>query len=43
MKREVEFTKKFANKKKGNKETYNSLLASSLVQRKLAKYVKPKS
>ncbi len=47
MKRLVEFTKDFANKKKGNKETYNSMVASHLVNRdKVAKYVskaKPKA
>ncbi len=42
--REVEFTKKFANKKKGDKGTYDSMLASTLVHKdKVAKYVNKKS
>ena len=41
MKRLVEFTKDFANKKKGDKETYNSMQASYLVHKdKVAKYFK---
>ncbi len=41
MKRLVEFTKNFANKKKGDTESYDSLLASQLVhQDKVAKYFK---
>ena len=40
MKRLVEFTKDFANKKKGDKESYDSLMASHLVHSdKVAKYV----
>ena len=43
----VEFTKDFATKKKGDKESYNSILASYLVHKdKVAKYVskaKPKA
>lgn len=42
----VEFTKKFANKKKGEKASYDGMLASHLVNiDKVAKYVteeKPK-
>ena len=41
MKRLVEFTKDFANKKKGQKGLYDSMLASSLVHKnKVAKYFK---
>ena len=41
MKKLVEFTKAFATKKKGDEETYNTLLASQLVNNdKVAKYVK---
>lgn len=41
MKRLVEFTKDFANKEKGQKGFYDSMLASSLVhQKKVAKYFK---
>ena len=43
MKREVEFTKDFAKKKKGDKASYDSMLASRLVhQDKVAKFVKAK-
>jgi hypothetical protein len=41
MKKLVEFTKDFANKKKGDKETYSSMVASHLVHKdKVAKYFK---
>ncbi len=41
MKQLVEFTKDFANKEKGDKESYNSMLASRLVHKdKVAKYFK---
>lgn len=41
MKNLVEFTKDFATKKKGEKQLYNSLLASHLVHKdKVAKYFK---
>ena len=41
MKRLVEFTKDFANKEKGDKVAYDSMLASTLVnQKKVAKYFK---
>ena len=41
MSRLVEFTKDFANKEKGQKESYDSLIASHLVHSdKVAKYVK---
>lgn len=41
--REVEFTKDFATKKKGEREFYDSTLASHLVNiDKVAKYPKPK-
>jgi hypothetical protein len=41
MKNLVEFTKDFATKKKGDKQEYNSMLASHLVHKdKVAKYVK---
>mgnify|MGYP003650608301 CR=1 FL=1 len=45
--REVEFIKDFANKSKGDKESYDGMLASHLVNKdKVAKYVtkaKPKA
>ena len=41
MKRLVEFTKDFAKKKKGDKASYDSMLASRLVHEdKVAKYFK---
>ena len=41
--REVEFTKDFATKKKGEKSTFDSQLAYQLViVEKVAKYAKPK-
>jgi hypothetical protein len=40
MKVLVEFTKDYANKKKGDKESYNSMLASGLIQKKVAKIFK---
>jgi len=41
--REIEFTKAFAGKKKGDKWTCDSLLASTLVREdKVAKYVNKK-
>lgn len=40
--KQIEFTKAFANKKKGNKCFYDGQLASSLVKRKVAKYVSNK-
>ncbi len=47
MKKLVEFTKDYANKKKGDKGSYGSMLASNLVnKRKVAKHVskaKPKA
>lgn len=44
MKRLIEFTKEFANKKKGDKVSYDSMLASRLVHGdKVAKYFKAKS
>ena len=47
MKKLVEFTKDFANKKKGDRASYNSMQASYLVHKdKVAKYVskaKPKA
>ena len=43
MKKVIELTKDYANKKKGEKLTLDSMLASSLVhQRKVAKYFKEK-
>ena len=43
MKKLVEFTKDFANKKKGVKCSFDSMLASDLVHnKKVAKYVKEK-
>ena len=44
MKVEVEFTKDFANKKKGDRESYDSMLASVLIRKdKVAKIFKAKS
>ena len=41
MKKLVEFTKDFAKKKKGDKGSYDSMLASRLVHKdKVAKYFK---
>jgi len=43
MKIEVEFTKAYANKKKGDKGTYDSMLAAALIgKHKVAKQVKAK-
>lgn len=39
----VEFTKAYANKKKGDKAEYDGMIASSLVRKhKVAKFVKTK-
>lgn len=44
MKIEVEFIKDFANKKKGDRESYDSMLASVLIRKdKVAKIFKAKS
>ena len=41
--REIEFIKDFAGKKKGDKDSYDSMLANQLVRiKKVAKYIKAK-
>ena len=43
MKVTVEFLKDFATRKKGEKQPYDGMVASSLIKEKVAKLVKEKS